>query len=69
MVGIDSMANFYKDKKVFVTGGDGFIGSHLIELLLSEGAKVKCLSYYNSWNHLGWLEDLSPENLERIEIQ
>jgi NAD dependent epimerase/dehydratase len=50
-----------KDKKVLVTGADGFIGSHLTELLLEQGCKVKALSYYNSFNYWGWLEDI-PAN-------
>jgi len=43
---------------VLVTGADGFIGSHLTEILLSQGFRVKALSYYNSFNHWGWLEDI-----------
>jgi NAD dependent epimerase/dehydratase len=45
-------------KSALVTGADGFIGSHLTELLLKEGYQVKALSYYNSFNYWGWLEDL-----------
>ena len=44
-------------KKVLVTGADGFIGSHLVEMLVREGAEVRALAYYNSFNHWGWLED------------
>lgn len=47
-------------KKILVTGADGFIGSHLVEALLAQGAKVKALSYYNSFNYWGWLEDIKP---------
>lgn len=47
-----------KDKKVLVTGADGFIGSHLTEMLVSQGAEVKALSQYNSFNNWGWLEDV-----------
>jgi NAD dependent epimerase/dehydratase len=43
---------------VLVTGADGFIGSHLVELLVKEGYKVKALSQYNSFNNWGWLEDV-----------
>lgn len=54
-------------KKVLVTGADGFIGSHLTEMLLSKGLNVKALSQYNSFNYWGWLEDLGyTDNLEII---
>jgi NAD dependent epimerase/dehydratase len=49
-----------------VTGADGFIGSHLTELLLEKGYKVRALAQYNSFNNWGWLEDV-PEN-ENLEI-
>lgn len=44
------------NKNVLITGADGFIGSHLTERLVKEGAKVKALSQYNSFNNWGWLE-------------
>ena len=53
-------------KKVLVTGADGFIGSHLTELLLAEGYKVKALSFYNSFNYWGWLDGIQHPNLEII---
>jgi len=54
-------------KKVLITGADGFIGSHLTETLLEKGYKIKALSYYNSFNNWGWLEDIpSNRNLEII---
>lgn len=53
-------------KKVLVTGADGFIGSHLTELLLAEGYEVRALSVYNSFNNWGWLEGISHERLEVV---
>jgi NAD dependent epimerase/dehydratase len=57
-----------KDKKVLVTGADGFIGSHLVERLLEEGCRVKAFVYYNSFNSWGWLDSLPQETLNKIEI-
>lgn len=54
--------------KVLVTGADGFIGSHLTERLLEKGYEVRAFVYYNSFNNWGWLETLSKENLNKIEI-
>lgn len=53
-------------KNVLVTGADGFIGSHLTELLLREGYNVRALSQYNSFNYWGWLEDVKHPNLEIV---
>lgn len=54
-------------KYVFITGADGFIGSHLTELLIARGYKVKALAQYNSFNSWGWLEDFQTAgNLEII---
>lgn len=47
--------------KALITGADGFIGSHLTELLLQNGFQVKALSQYNSFNYWGWLDDI-PKN-------
>ncbi len=51
---------------VLVTGADGFIGSHLVEMLVSQGHKVKALSQYNSFNYWGWLENIGC--LDQIEV-
>lgn len=59
--------NNYKEKGlVLVTGADGFIGSHLTEMLLEKGYKVRALSYYNSFNYWGWLDDVKHPGLEVI---
>lgn len=49
-----------------VTGANGFIGSHLTELLLSEGYRVRALNQYNSFNDWGWLEGIRHQNLEVV---
>lgn len=51
---------------VLVTGADGFIGSHLTELLVREDYEVKALSQYNSFNNWGWLEDVDCR--DQIEV-
>ena len=53
-------------KRAFVTGADGFIGSHLVELLLEKGYSVKALSQYNSFNYWGWLEDIPTHS--KLEV-
>jgi len=53
-------------KKVLVTGADGFIGSHLTEMLVQQGYDVKALALYNSFNNWGWLE--SSPYLNQIEV-
>lgn len=57
-----------RNKKVLVTGADGFIGSHLVEELISEGAKVRAFVIYNSFNSWGWLDTLPQHLLNEIEI-
>ncbi len=56
------------NKKVLITGSDGFIGSHLTERLLNQGCKVKAFVYYNSFNTWGWLDTFPKEVLKNIEI-
>ncbi len=57
-----------RGKKVLVTGADGFIGSHLTEHLLAEGASVKAFVYYNSFNSWGWLDEASDPVKRAIEV-
>ena len=57
-----------KNKKVMVTGADGFIGSHLTEMLLEHAAKVKAFVYYNSFNSRGWLDYLQKDKIDAIDF-
>ncbi|MBT7896746.1 MAG: SDR family NAD(P)-dependent oxidoreductase [Flavobacteriales bacterium] len=45
-------------KKILITGADGFIGSHLTEMLVESGNEVTALAMYNSFNDWGWLEEV-----------
>lgn len=55
-------------KKVLITGADGFIGSHLTELLVEKGFTVRAFVYYNSFNNWGWLDTLPKEILDQVEV-
>jgi NAD dependent epimerase/dehydratase len=48
--------------KVLVTGAEGFIGSHLTELLVEKGFEVKAFVRYNFKNDWGWLEESKYKN-------
>lgn len=56
------------EKKVLVTGSDGFIGSHLTEELVKKGYKVKAFTFYNSFNTWGWLDTLSADIMDHVEV-
>lgn len=55
-------------EKVLVTGAGGFIGSHLVEALVEQGARVKALVHYNSAGSWGWLDTFSQELKSKIEV-
>lgn len=58
----------FGDKRVVVTGAGGFIGSALVERLVTEGARVRALLRYTSRARRGCLDELSPEVLDGVEI-
>ncbi|WP_207724723.1 NAD-dependent 4,6-dehydratase LegB [Thermanaerosceptrum fracticalcis] len=55
-------------KKVLVTGADGFIGSHLTEKLVEKGYNVRAFVLYNSFNSWGWLDYTQAGIKKEIEI-
>ena len=54
--------------KVLITGADGFIGSHLTELLVKKGYDVKAFVLYNSFGSIGWLNNIDKDILKNLEI-
>ena len=54
--------------KVLVTGADGFIGSHLTEMLVKRGYEVRAFVYYNSFNSWGWLDTCDKTTREKMDV-
>jgi UDP-glucose 4-epimerase len=63
-----SLPSFYHGRKVVVTGAGGFIGSHLVEALVGQGAGVRALLRYTSQSNRGNLEFLPEQVIGQIEI-
>ena len=55
------------NKKVLITGADGFIGSHLTEKLIISGYDVKAFCFYNSFSSYGWIDKLPSDVKKNIE--
>jgi NAD dependent epimerase/dehydratase len=55
-------------RRVLVTGAGGFIGSHLVERLVQDGASVRAFVRYNSRNDYGRLEDVAPTLLDEVDV-
>jgi NAD dependent epimerase/dehydratase len=56
------------NKKILVTGADGFIGSHLTEELVKRGFDVRAFVFYNSFNSWGWLDHAPKPIIQNLEI-
>ena len=56
------------ERKILVTGADGFIGSHLTEMLVKQGYHVRAFALYNSFNTWGWLDYCDPAVQGKFEV-
>lgn len=56
------------NKKILITGADGFIGSHLTEELIRQGYDVRAFIYYNSFNSWGWLDSTPTEIKKNLDV-
>jgi NAD dependent epimerase/dehydratase len=54
--------------RVLITGADGFIGSHLTEVLVKKEYDVRAFVYYNSFNSYGWLDAIPAELKNKIDF-
>ena len=54
--------------KILVTGAEGFIGSHLTELLVNEGYDVRAMVQYNSFNNWGWVDTFDDNIKNKLDI-
>ena len=55
-------------RPVLVTGAGGFIGGHLVEMLVGGGASVTALVRYNSRNERGTLDWISPDVASEVKV-
>ncbi len=62
------MSAYWKTRNVLVTGAAGFIGSHLVERLVREGARVTALVHYNSQSSWANLELAAPQLKKKVRV-
>jgi dTDP-glucose 4,6-dehydratase len=62
------MTNYWQSKHALVTGAGGFIGSHLVEALVRQGAQVRAFVRYNSRGDWGLLSLLPAAVLAQVEV-
>lgn len=55
--------------RIFVTGADGFIGSHLVEALRDRGDEVTGLALYNSFDSFGWMDEIDGIRKVRGDVR
>jgi dTDP-glucose 4,6-dehydratase len=58
----------FRNKRILITGADGFIGSHLTRALVELGYDVIAFVCYNSFNSLGWPDIISIEIKSKIKF-
>ena len=58
----------WNNSNVFITGADGFIGSHLAEFLVEQGSEVTALALYNSFDNHGWLDALPAGTRKALKL-
>ena len=54
--------------KVFVTGAEGFVGSHVVQEILTRGYELTAMSQYNSFNTHGWLDAISVGSAGQMSV-
>ena len=57
-----------RNKNILITGGDGFIGSHLVEKLYKKNCSIRAIAAYNSFNNWGWLDSIDSKIIKNIEV-
>jgi NAD dependent epimerase/dehydratase len=59
----------WSGRKVLVTGAEGFIGSHLVERLVTLGADVRVFCLYNSNRSMGWLDTMEGSVRNALDVR